>query len=465
MFAYIFFLTSIDAIQIFLVDIMFKKYILLLSCLISSLSVWASSSTPAYVYASAAAASAIEVINTSTNAVSEITLTGNPFALTMSPDSAYVYAVIPDTQIAVIDTSDNSVSYLTFANTIIGHVAVSPDCSTLYISNRNANTRSIIVYTRATASQTSISLPLNSQPSTLILNSAGTTLYALDYSTATVYVINTQTNAYVDAYDMTTGHNHGLAAGALYSDETLLYTSPQNDTTSPTNFIGLTLTLNGNYDSPTINEISFGSDGPFGATLGIGGTYLYILSTTGAASKINVIDVEANPYARDLSLTTTLTNVDQALYMTILPDNSYAYVADDHTNNVTRVDMSNLATQTQIDVGAITYSIVSTFLNPPPVFSGRALTDEFAVVSEQYNDLHWQASTSSISGYQLSRDGSVLKTFGTGVFSYQDHNRPIGQATTYTLKSYNSVGSYSAAMTITLNAGNGYGNSVSTPLQ
>jgi hypothetical protein len=95
----------------------------------------------------------------------------------------------------------------------------------------------------------------------------------------------------------------------------------------------------------------------------------------------------------------------------------------------------------------------STAPNPPSGLTGKVINNRFATQTDRINQLSWLASTTStVTNYQLSRNGVVIATLKAGFpeYIYDDHNRRKGVPDTYSLIAIDKSGRASTAITLTL---------------
>jgi streptogramin lyase len=85
--------------------------------------------------------------------------------------------------------------------------------------------------------------------------------------------------------------------------------------------------------------------------------------------------------------------------------------------------------------------IISSISNSTGTFTGKRQTNNFGIVEEYFNDLHWEDVTlTNLSGYALYRNGELIAELTADQNSYQDHNRKKSEVDTYTLYPVNTQG-------------------------
>ena len=109
-----------------------------------------------------------------------------------------------------------------------------------------------------------------------------------------------------------------------------------------------------------------------------------------------------------------------------------------------------LATWADLATQEPTYAFLS-FVpgpNPPTDFIGFQKTNDFGLVTELYNTLEWQPSSSAdVTGYSIFRDGTLIDTLPSTATRYEDHNRHPGSTYTYLLNAMSPNGTSSAVST------------------
>ncbi len=112
---------------------------------------------------------------------------------------------------------------------------------------------------------------------------------------------------------------------------------------------------------------------------------------------------------------------------------------------------STIATWINTDTQYPIYSFYQFSLTPPSWLSGNQKLNNFALMNELFNTLNWQANSNpNVTGFYLYRNNVLIAELPPTSTQYQDHNRPSGISTTYTLKSFDSSGDTSAPISITV---------------
>ena len=117
-------------------------------------------------------------------------LSSSPQYVAVTPDGSYVYASLTGSKtVAVIRTSDNTVSYITAGlGTNPTGLAVTPDGAHVYVANENNDNVSVIQTSDNTVIAT---VTVGDGPQTVAVNPAGTRVYVTNYIADTVSVIDT----------------------------------------------------------------------------------------------------------------------------------------------------------------------------------------------------------------------------------------------------------------------------------
>lgn len=97
------------------------------------------------------------------------------------------------------------------------------------------------------------------------------------------------------------------------------------------------------------------------------------------------------------------------------------------------------------------FSGFSPSILPPTNLKGKQKKNNFGFEYELYNRLTWKASPSAeTTGYFIYRDGDKIATVNASTLTYQDHNRPRGVSSVYSLVAFDSDGNVSSPVTVTV---------------
>ncbi len=193
----------------------------------------------------------------------------------------------------------------------------------------------------------------------------------------------------------------------------------------------------------TLGNLSLSSANSLNSTLGslvhseIDSTGTSLVTVTGAASLAGTleiaIDSSAVPGSYILLTSSALTGTFDVITFTgVTPLYSLAYLPSE--------------SPTYVQFNFLGYPST---LESPSHFQGIQKKNNFGFVYELYNQLTWTLSSSpDVSGYFLYRDGIKIASLGSITYSYQDHNRPRGVATEYSLVAFDSNGATSIPVSI-----------------
>ncbi len=93
----------------------------------------------------------------------------------------------------------------------------------------------------------------------------------------------------------------------------------------------------------------------------------------------------------------------------------------------------------------------SSTVQPVSNLRGRQKKNDFGFEYELYNQLTWKASPSvSIKSYIIYRDDNKIATVNQSTHTYQDHNRPRGVSSVYSVVAFDNNGNFSSPVTITI---------------
>ena len=78
-------------------------------------------------------------------------------------------------------------------------------------------------------------------------------------------------------------------------------------------------------------------------------------------------------------------------------------------------------------------------------------TNDFGLGYELFNTLRWGPAPTVVAGYYVYRDGVRIATLSDSTYEYEDHNRPEGVTTFYTVTSFSSSGAESTPINFEIN--------------
>lgn len=371
----------------------------------------------------------VTVIDAATNSVvTTITVQESPRGIALTPDGtrAYVTNRFSDS-ISVIDTSTNAVT-----STIPGvpeplPIVVSPDGARAYVGSIGGPSDDIFVIDLATNSvDTSISTAVPFEDYFgLDLTADGTRIYAAGFDSETVSVIDTVTNSVIgDPISITRAAATQPFSVAVTPDGTRVYVAhigvlpPQP---------GISV-----IDTATNSEIArilVGGE-PIDMAITPGGSRVYVVNSGSGSYSVSVIDTGTNEVIGE-PIAVGVRPADIA----VTPDGTRLYVTNFADGTVSVIDAAtNLVTQT-IPVGASPYAIAIgpgpgiTVMaadpgNPMTVYAGTAGAGVYRSLD---GGTSWDAVNTGITHFDvtalvIASDGSALYA-GTrtgGVFKSTD---------------------------------------------
>ncbi len=228
------------------------------------------------------------VIDTATNTVigGDITVGDGPIAVAISRDGSTVYVTNDNVAtVSVIDTATNTVGATISVGGFPRAVAVSPDGSTVYVANAGDDTVSVIDTATNTVGAT---ISVGMQPSGIAVSPDGSTVYVANRNDDNVSVIDTSTNTVRQSISIGVRPS-GIAVSP---DGSTVYVANENDGTvsvidTVINTVGQTISVGMipqsvvvspggstvyvlNHDSDTVSVINTATN-TVGATISVGG--------------------------------------------------------------------------------------------------------------------------------------------------------------------------------------------------
>ena len=217
--------------------------------------------------------------NTLTGAVigTPITVGQVPIGIALSPDGSKAFVTNRnDDTVSVINTTTSTViSTVNVGDAPLG-ITLNFDGSKAYITNSNAGTISVI--NTATNVVTATIATIGSGASCIMLSPDGSKAYVTDANTDKVFVINTSTNTVTDTIDVADGPIRIV----LSQDGSKAYTSNVSDGT-----LSIIDTA-----TNTITQTLIGLNSPYGLSISPDGSTLYVRSSSGV--ELYTIDTTTN---------------------------------------------------------------------------------------------------------------------------------------------------------------------------
>lgn len=319
-------------------------------------------------------------------------------------------------------------------------IAVSPDGSTVFISNFGAH--SIDVY-NADLSMLYTTVPITGMnPSTIELSPDGAYLYAaytgvsqiarFDVSSMAPYLTNeiSQPSGGANPYVL-----------AVNQDGSLVYITNLSGPISHFN-----ADLSGVFTevfavTGLVNPIGIAFD-PDGSRIYVGSSGSNEVAVLNPASFVPVIPPLSSQGMGPFSLA-------------INPDGSRLFVTNAVNNLLSVRELIHntydpVAGSPFMNVGSQPYRIAffsSASLGAPEGLRGSQRKNDFGLFYEFFNRLQWQApSVGTAAGYYVYRNGERIAALLAGSLEYEDHDRPEGSVDLYEVSSFNASGDESAVV-------------------
>lgn len=278
-----------------------------------------SSSQDNYVY----------VVDTGINVVTGTTQADGPWGVAVSPNGQAVYITARDSdRLHVLDV----LSMTTMARIPVGDsplgVAVNPSGNTAYVANSLSQTISVIDTETYTVTAT---IPLAARPEGLIVNQTGDRLYVTHPNDNTISIVNTNDLTSTQSIPLTGMQPIGLV---LHPDGSRLYTADYGSGTVSV----IDTTLN-----QVTTTITVGS-GPANLAILPNGTELFVSNRS--SGNIMIIDTASNVVAATIQLGSQPSDisaqaVSQPYGISVLPNGTRVYVADEANNAVDVIDVQS----------------------------------------------------------------------------------------------------------------------------
>jgi YVTN family beta-propeller protein len=282
--------------------------------------------------------SAPQLSNTSTPAVSALfthpagiiarttPLTGTPWGVDISINEVAYVTQLASNQVAVTNTTSQTISGEVAVGSTPTAVAFSPDGLTAYVTNQGDGTLGVINV--ATGMQTAtVALPSGVSPFAVAAAPSGRTVFVSGNMTE-VYVVNARTLKIVDSIPVGSAPN----AFALSPDEKYFYVS---------SFVGGTATQFNIANHHVVRTFTTGGT-PQGLSTNKAGTELYVVNEGGFVSLFKVASG---------ALITTLPLTAGGFGTGVSPDDNHLYVSEPSAGIVQVVNLVTRAIGKTISVG------------------------------------------------------------------------------------------------------------------
>ncbi len=377
---------------------------------------------------------------TSTAIGSPITVGTEPFAVAITPDGsrAYVTNNISKT-VSVIDTATNSVlTTITGFGTNPDNIAISPNGKKAYVANFSDGTMSVVDL----QSNTIVGSPIGvgGQPMGIVFSPDGSKVYVSNYQTTNyISVIDTATDAILNTiYLPFVGgiSNTCVNASAITPDGRFIYSALITSPTGVTIVDTLTETFVGLIPMPVGFILG-------GVIVSLDGTKVY--ATDQSIGQVGVINTTTH------LVETVITVPDRGFGIVNALDGSAVF----KTNVASPGSVTAINTTTNMTFGpAVTtdnapIGIALKGMQPPRSVKVKQASNKYGVVSEFFNYLTWERSPSlALAGYEIRRNGTLIKTLGPDALSYKDHNQSPSNRDIYTITAIDGSGLTSFPVTV-----------------
>jgi len=200
----------------------------------------------------------------------------------------------------------------------------------------------------------------------------------------------------------------------------------------------------------TLGSLSLNSADPINNTLGslvhieIDSSGTSLVAVTGPASLAGTLEIDLDPNAAQgtyiILTSSALTGTfDSVTFTGTVPNYSLSYLP---IGNPTFVQFDFLGYPTP-PIPAVVQS--------PSNLQGTQKKNNFGFEYELYNQLTWTRSPSpKVAGYVIYRDGKKIATVGASTRLYQDHNRPRGIFSVYSVVAFDGDGNMSLPVIVTV---------------
>ncbi len=379
---------------------------------------------------------------TSTIIGSPIAVGTTPLSVAITPDGSRVYVTNNSSNsVSVIDTTTNSViATITGVGTLPNTIAIAPNGKKAYVSSPANNSVSVIDIESNTVIGTPI--PTGVNPSAIVISPDGTRAFVRNNTGSTpttISVIDTATDANINtifipaaAGSFQTGSVNGIA---ITPDGRFIYTITAVQSTihfidaKAETYIG----------SIPISETSLSE----GVIVSLDGTKLYVVNSS--TPQAVVISTATH------LVETIITTPNGGFGLATSSDGSAVFT----TNATSPGSVVGISTTTDalfgptVTVGDTPIGIALKGVQPPRSVQVKQTSNKYGVISEFFNYLSWERSPSlSLAGYEIRRNGTLIKTLGPNALSFKDHNQSSSKTDTYTVTAFDATGVTSFPVTV-----------------
>jgi len=269
---------------------------------------------------------ALSVINTGTNAITNIALGlgSSPLGVALSPDGskAYVTDNAPGT-LTVVSTATGSILSVIPVGDSPDCVTVSPDGSRVYVANGNSNSVTVINAVNNTLITT---VTVGAYPYGIAETPDGTKVYVTNYMGSSVSVINALDN--IVSSTITVG-----------ADPFAISLSPDGSRAYVANQLSNSISVINTAANTVISTIAVGKN-PYNVTASPDGKLVYVSNYLD--NTVSVIDALTN------SVISTFATGKFPYDISISPDSKLLYIVNNGDNNISVIDAATKAVKSTI---------------------------------------------------------------------------------------------------------------------
>jgi YVTN family beta-propeller protein len=345
-----------------------------------------------------------------------------PTAIAARTDNkvAYVLSPVTNTVTAFNTTTLENIAGLLMVDQQTVTLAIAPDNLTVYVLGVNTGLNEAyvtLIDTNANVIEKKITIIGGYQgQADIVVSPDGSTLYVSNSLSGTITVI--------DSSDYTQSTISSLSpyplSGASFlaitpNGQTLCVTGGSGNWTSE---VDLTVTPpTSAFSTNSAKAISFIAITPNGTTA----YFAYQNTTTASESSIDILDVASNNVTGSLDIGSFFITTPNSI--ALRPNTNRGYIANGYNLDTSEIGYISI------------FNTDMVVPNSPTNLQGIAQANVFLVQTDLINTITWSAPTSGVSpvSYQIYRDVGLAQLIATvsanGVLQYQDHNRQYN--TTY----------------------------------
>lgn len=311
-------------------------------------------------------------------------------------------------------------------------LALNPTETQLFVVNDGSSNVSVLDATSPTLASLGV-VPAGMNPGAIVVNPLGTLAYVINQSSNDVSVFN-QTSPFA-AHPMSPIAVPTPRGIAIDSTGTILYVIDGN---------GFIYSFNASTLAPILGPLptGFPSSGASAVNPDPLKPFLYVLigggvDSVGVFNTTTLLPVGASPY---------LTGGMQPVSLVLDPTGTLLYIANVTSNSISVLDAVTLSPVSGsphtngLGPGVFGLALGASPISAPQTLQGTQKKNDFGLAFELFNLLKWDASSTSVAGYFVYRDGVKIATLDNATFQYEDHDRQPGIATTYSITAFDANG-------------------------